>query len=361
MKIACLQFAPEVGKVQENIAKANHILERDNVSGVDILVLPEMAFSGYNFLSPEAITPFLEPTKSGTSTQWAIKTATRLNCIVMVGYPEVDISETKMASTFSSLPNSSVRLTTPQEAPADTSPSAELDTSSPRRYNSLVTVSPTGAILAHYRKSFLFYTDETWASENPLGFLTSALCPLPTPPSLAASTTSPSSFSSSSSNDYLARVTQGICMDINPYRFLAPPDAFEFANHVLATSSRLAIISMAWLVLSSPEEWIEETREHAEELEISTLTYWVGRLRPLVENEGGKIVVVCANRTGIEGEACYAGSSTVMKLGGGNVEIMGYLGRGAESVLVVDLEEEPKYQLRIGPAEEMGEGDRQGD
>ncbi|KAL9090134.1 MAG: hypothetical protein Q9165_005414 [Trypethelium subeluteriae] len=356
MKIACLQFAPELGKVQENITKADSILKRDNVSGVDILVLPEMAFSGYNFPSPEAIAPFLEPTQSGTSTQWAIKTATRLNCIVMVGYPEVDISEPTRISTASSLPNSSVLPATQQEPPDDTSPNTPLDTASPRRYNSLVTVSPTGTIIAHYRKSFLFYTDETWASENPLGFLSTALCPLPTPPSLAASATS-----LSSSQDYLACVTQGICMDINPYRFIAPPDAFEFANHVLAASSRLAIISMAWLTLSSPEVWIHEMREYADELEISTLTYWVGRLRPLVENESGKTVVVCANRTGIEGEACYAGSSTVMRVCGGEVEIMGYLGKGAERVLVVDLEEAPKWRLRIGPAEEVGGGDRQDD
>lgn len=47
MKVALLQFAPEVGKVQENIRRADDIL-RDTGVPVDLdwLILPEMAFSG---------------------------------------------------------------------------------------------------------------------------------------------------------------------------------------------------------------------------------------------------------------------------------------------------------------------------
>lgn len=46
MRIACLQFAPEVGKVQENIAKANGILENASLDDIDILCLPELALTG---------------------------------------------------------------------------------------------------------------------------------------------------------------------------------------------------------------------------------------------------------------------------------------------------------------------------
>jgi protein N-terminal amidase len=47
MKIACLQFAPEMGKVQENIAKADEILRNTRMPvGLDWLVLPELAFTG---------------------------------------------------------------------------------------------------------------------------------------------------------------------------------------------------------------------------------------------------------------------------------------------------------------------------
>ncbi len=46
MKIGCLQFAPAVGDVENNIKRANEILTKANPEGLDLLVLPEMAFSG---------------------------------------------------------------------------------------------------------------------------------------------------------------------------------------------------------------------------------------------------------------------------------------------------------------------------
>jgi protein N-terminal amidase len=49
MRIACLQFAPQVGRVSDNMARADAILSTanpDDLDGLDLLVLPEMAFSG---------------------------------------------------------------------------------------------------------------------------------------------------------------------------------------------------------------------------------------------------------------------------------------------------------------------------
>ncbi len=46
MRIACLQFAPELGKTLENTDRANKILEATSPSNVDLLVLPELAFTG---------------------------------------------------------------------------------------------------------------------------------------------------------------------------------------------------------------------------------------------------------------------------------------------------------------------------
>ena len=49
MKIACLQFAPQVGRVSDNIARADAILSKadpEELDGLDVLVLPELAFSG---------------------------------------------------------------------------------------------------------------------------------------------------------------------------------------------------------------------------------------------------------------------------------------------------------------------------
>jgi protein N-terminal amidase len=50
----------------------------------------------------------------------------------------------------------------------------------------------------------------------------------------------------------------------------------------------------------------------------------------------GEIVVVIANRCGIVGNAAYAGTSCVLGVGGGEVKLYGYLGRGVEELLVVD-------------------------
>jgi len=69
MKLACLQFNPRLGAVQHNIDRANALIQL-RPSQVDLLVLPEMAFSGYNFPSLEAIKPFLEPTTLGPTSRW---------------------------------------------------------------------------------------------------------------------------------------------------------------------------------------------------------------------------------------------------------------------------------------------------
>jgi len=141
--------------------------------------------SGYNFPNLEAIQPYLEPTASGPSTQWALATARRLNCLVVVGYPEVALEVDSLPSNVS---NTSVFE--PDHAGL---------IKAGAKYNSAVTVTPDGHIVAHYRKSFLYFTDATWAVEGP-GFHAGIL-----PLELNESITTE------------MRVTMGICMDINPY------------------------------------------------------------------------------------------------------------------------------------------------
>ena len=70
---------------------------------------------------------------------WARTTALKYGCNVLVGYPET----------------------------ADVSykwPTA------PEYFNAAVMVGPEGDNVAHYRKTHLYYTDETWALEGPDGF-----------------------------------------------------------------------------------------------------------------------------------------------------------------------------------------------
>lgn len=51
MKIACLQYDPELGKIEQNIERAEALLEASSLSGLDLLVLPELALTG---ISPGA-------------------------------------------------------------------------------------------------------------------------------------------------------------------------------------------------------------------------------------------------------------------------------------------------------------------
>lgn len=312
MRIACLQFNPELGRLPENIARANALLEAAFPQNIDLLVLPELAFTGYNYPSFSSILPHLEPTASGPSTNWARATASRFNCIVTVGYPE---------------------LCTPPPASStktqDLSPAGEAIA-----YNSTVTVSPTSQILAHYRKTHLYYTDETWAQESPSGWLSTSL-----------------TFAPKTCPERGVRANFGICMDLNPHRFEAPWEAYEFASHALASGSELLVLSMAWLTGLDALE----LATHAEEPDLSTLSYWVGRLKPLVEAEK-EVIAVFGNRCGqeagknplgIEEGVRYAGSSWIGKVGNGFVKIWDIMGRAEEGVVVADTEKEPKWALRL--------------
>ena len=99
--------------------------------------------TGYNFRSLHHISPFLEPTAAGITSLWARTTALKHNCIVAAGYPEkVDVSK---------------------KWPAN-----------PEYYNSVIMVNAEGETIANYRKSFLYYTDETWALEGK-GFFAGAI------------------------------------------------------------------------------------------------------------------------------------------------------------------------------------------
>jgi protein N-terminal amidase len=310
MKIATIQLDSKIRNVDHNIATADRILTSTPPSpDLDLLVLPELAFTGYNYPSHESIKPYLEPTTAGITTQWAISTAKRLNCHVIAGYPEIstDIDDTII-------------------------PSSNLSPADPvyKCYNSTVTISPTGSILANYRKSFLYYTDESWAAEGDTGFFCGDL-------------------------GSLGKVSLGICMDINPYQFEAPWNKYEFATSAVTGGAKLIVMSMAWLTSLPKEEMEVEPEQPA----LETVSYWLQRFEPLVEasrNSEEDVVVVFCNRVGNEvnevrelttksgqviplGESVsYAGSSCAMRFSGGEVSILDMMGKREEGLLVFDTE-----------------------
>ena len=125
-------------------------------------------------------------------------------------------------------------------------------------------------------------------------------------------------------------------MDLNPYKFLAPFDKYEFANHIIDSGAELVVLPMAWLTVQSAHSLIE----NAQVPEADTLAYWVQRLQPLTDKGhkfGREITVVINNRVGTEGECSFAGTSVVLGISKGNVKVYGCLGRATEDLLIADV------------------------
>ncbi|SPN99938.1 related to amino-terminal amidase [Cephalotrichum gorgonifer] len=289
MRIGCLQFAPVRGDVNNNLSRADAVLLKDNPEDLDVLVLPELAFTGYNFKSLAEIFPHLEPTGSGTSSLWARTVALKYDCTVVVGYPEkVDVS---------------------QKWPA-----------SPEYYNSAIIVDGEGQTVASYRKSHLT-TDETWALEGQGGFFNGDIAGV-------------------------KNVTIGISTDIAPSRFDSLPGSFEFASHVLQVRSNLVIVSLA--CPTNQEGRLFSRSPH--EPDMDTLMHWVSRLEPIINRDSEEeVVVVFANRTGTEEDVVYAGTSAILGLKNGEVNVYGILGRSDRELLVVDTDKEPWGKLVYRP------------
>ncbi|KAK4679289.1 hypothetical protein QC764_202890 [Podospora pseudoanserina] len=289
MKIACLQFAPQVGDVDNNLNRADAVLNKartGDLDDLDLLVLPELAFTGYNFKSLQHISPCLERRDSGISSLWARTTALKHDCAVVVGYPEkVDVSARWPAN--------------------------------PEHYNSALIVNRDGDTVGNYRKLHLFYTDETWALQGRDGFFRGNV-------------------------EGLGNVALGICTDINPYELETPWEAFEFGFHVMEAHANVVIVSMAWQSQQDPSQYTR--RPHEPDLE--ALVYWVQRLEPLIrEDSEEEIIVVFCNRTGAEDDVMYSGTSAVLGIRGGEVYVYGVLGRGVKELLVVDTDQPPLSKL----------------
>jgi protein N-terminal amidase len=328
-----------------------------------------------------------------------------LQCVVCVGYPEVEKS-----------------------APP-TNPEAAGNAVSERYYNSLLIVEPSGTTLLNYRKRFLYYTDTTWAAEGNSGFGNLSLpigirpftqpifsrshpidpeyygprVPAPEippdflpldelfskgsapnftgfvgpPDDSAASLSLPANLPSNrpvptvEDGPRQVPTAVGICMDINPYRFEAPFTDFEFANHALKSGAKLVIVSMAWLTRLSRHE-LDEDEEWPDE---ATLDYWIQRFSPLLkaglkrDYDGGEIasqniLVVLANRVGEEPgregaePARYAGSSCVLGIHPGRtddpkprvkteVAVWARMGRAEEGLCIADTMTKFSYSYLI--------------
>lgn len=88
VKIACIQMEPVVGDKAANLAKTLHLIERAAAAGADLIVLPELANSGYMFATRSEAFALAEPVPEGpTCVAWAAA-AQRLGVHIVAGIAE---------------------------------------------------------------------------------------------------------------------------------------------------------------------------------------------------------------------------------------------------------------------------------
>lgn len=127
MKIGYFQFAPVFGDVEKNRAR---IIDAVGQSDAELLVIPELATSGYFFASTSQVERMAEPIP-GPTTDALAEAASRTGCTIVTGMAERD---------------------------GDT------------LYNSAVAVGPDG-IIGTYRKIHLFSEEKIHFSPGNDGFL----------------------------------------------------------------------------------------------------------------------------------------------------------------------------------------------
>jgi predicted amidohydrolase len=126
MRIGFYQFSPVFGDVKANLQQIERALEGVEV---DLIVLPELANSGYLFTSAEEVATLAEPIP-GPTTEFLQKLARRRGCHFVLGLPE------RAGDLF---------------------------------YNSAVLVGPKG-VIGIYRKAHLFYEEKLFFQPGDLGF-----------------------------------------------------------------------------------------------------------------------------------------------------------------------------------------------
>ncbi len=127
MRVGFYQFDPVFGEVKRNL---DTVTEKLATVDSDLLVLPELFASGYQFVSEHEVEQLAEPVPDGPTTTRLIEIARARRMVLAAGLPE---------------------------------------RAGGRCYNSAVLVGPAG-IIGLYRKAHLFYEETRYFSPGDTGF-----------------------------------------------------------------------------------------------------------------------------------------------------------------------------------------------
>lgn len=217
IRSAVVQLRSVVGEKKKNLESIKAIIEMAALHQPHLVVLPEMCTSGYRINNTLQALEEAEP-NTGSSFKFFSQLAIKHRLYIVYGYPEI-------SHNF--------------------------------LYNSQNLVSPSGKLLAVYRKQNLFEMDRNWASPGNLGYV--------------------------SVKTDVGTIGLGICMDINFDSFLK----FHKQNN-----TQIVAISNCWL--KGPEEAIK---------------YWQFRW---INFKG---LVIISNSYGYSNGSVFAGSSCTIENG----------------------------------------------
>jgi len=127
VRVGFYQFDPQFGEVAKNLDTVAAKIEQ---ADADLLVLPELFASGYQFVSQDEVQQLAEPVPNGPTTRRLIDLAKRRRMHIVAGLPEQ---------------------------------------SGGRCYNSAVVVGPSGFV-GCYRKTHLFYEETLFFAPGDSGF-----------------------------------------------------------------------------------------------------------------------------------------------------------------------------------------------
>ncbi|MEL6063904.1 MULTISPECIES: nitrilase family protein [unclassified Methylobacterium] len=88
IRVSCLQFAPLIGDVAANMARASDLVRAAAAEGSQLIVLPELASTGYVFESQAEARSLAEPVPDGPTTRAWARLAAELGVHIVAGIAE---------------------------------------------------------------------------------------------------------------------------------------------------------------------------------------------------------------------------------------------------------------------------------
>jgi N-carbamoylputrescine amidase len=88
IRVSCIQFAPQIGAVAANVARASDLVRAAAAEGSRLIVLPELASTGYVFESAAEAAALAEPVPGGPTTRAWAALAAELGVHIVAGIAE---------------------------------------------------------------------------------------------------------------------------------------------------------------------------------------------------------------------------------------------------------------------------------